>query len=218
MRRLYRSRKEKVFAGICGGLGEYLVIDPVIIRVITIILTILTFLPLLVYIIAIFIIPLKPLNEVEDSSTSSNQTNAAGNSIKNHAMSPEQKKAEKIRMGEHIRTLGILYIALNALGIIAAAIVFIIFFSIGAIAHDGDAIIASRILGIAISASLLIFSLPGVFAGFGLIKKESWARILALVLGFINLINIPFGTMLGIYTIWVLTKPETLEHFNLQSG
>jgi len=33
-RKLYRSGKNKVIAGICGGIGEYLDIDPVVIRVI----------------------------------------------------------------------------------------------------------------------------------------------------------------------------------------
>jgi hypothetical protein len=34
------------------------------------------------------------------------------------------------------------------------------------------------------------------------------------VLGIINLVNIPFGTALGIYTIWVLTNKETEALFS----
>ena len=41
-RKLYRSGKNKVIAGICGGIGEYLDIDPVVIRVIFLALTVFT--------------------------------------------------------------------------------------------------------------------------------------------------------------------------------
>ncbi|MDW2799067.1 PspC domain-containing protein [Clostridium boliviensis] len=37
-KRLYRSRKNKVLCGVCGGIGEYLVVDPVMIRLIWILL------------------------------------------------------------------------------------------------------------------------------------------------------------------------------------
>jgi hypothetical protein len=37
---------------------------------------------------------------------------------------------------------------------------------------------------------------------------KSWGRILAIVIGILALITIPFGTALGIYTLWVLA-PST---------
>lgn len=37
-KRLYRSRKEKVLSGLCGGIGEYFSVDPVIIRIIALLL------------------------------------------------------------------------------------------------------------------------------------------------------------------------------------
>jgi len=60
-KRLYRSRKNKVFAGICGGVGEYFNIDPILIRLIWVLVVIFTgFFPgVLAYIIAIFIVPEK---------------------------------------------------------------------------------------------------------------------------------------------------------------
>lgn len=58
---LYRSDTNKVFAGICGGLGEYADIDPVVIRLIwTVIVMVTGFFPgVLAYIVAIFIVPRK---------------------------------------------------------------------------------------------------------------------------------------------------------------
>lgn len=63
-KRLYRSRTNKVFAGVCGGLGEYFDIDPVVIRLLWVALTFITgIIPgILAYIIAIFIVPARPLS------------------------------------------------------------------------------------------------------------------------------------------------------------
>ena len=44
----------------------------------------------------------------------------------------------------------------------------------------------------------------GLIAGWGLYERRSWARILALVLAFLSLFHPPFGTAIGIYTLWVL--------------
>ena len=38
MRRLYRSRSNRILAGVCGGIGEYLNIDPIVIRILAIII------------------------------------------------------------------------------------------------------------------------------------------------------------------------------------
>ena len=66
VKKLYRSRKNKVIAGICGGLGEYFEIDPVIMRVIFVIIALAgAGFGLILYIILIFIIPSKPLTTAE---------------------------------------------------------------------------------------------------------------------------------------------------------
>jgi hypothetical protein len=56
------------------------------------------------------------------------------------------------------------------------------------------------VIGILISG----FAIAGVIAGWGLIKHAPWARMLAIVLGCISLVHFPFGTALGVYTLWVL--------------
>ncbi len=59
MKKIYRSKSQKIIGGVCGGLGEYLDIDPVIIRIIWFIL-LLGGVGLLAYIIAWIIIPIEP--------------------------------------------------------------------------------------------------------------------------------------------------------------
>ena len=56
-KRLYRSRKKKVIAGICGGLGDHLDIDPVILRIIFVLITIFHGIGILIYIIMWIVIP-----------------------------------------------------------------------------------------------------------------------------------------------------------------
>jgi len=58
-KRLYRSTKERMLGGVCGGLGEYFDIDPTIVRLIAVIFA-LTGTGILAYIIAWLIIPEQP--------------------------------------------------------------------------------------------------------------------------------------------------------------
>lgn len=70
MKKLYRSETDKKIAGVCGGLGEYFDVDPVIFRVIFVVLLLPGGLPgLLPYLILWFIIP------TESEITSTNATN-----------------------------------------------------------------------------------------------------------------------------------------------
>ncbi len=61
-RRLYRSQTNKVFAGVCGGLAEYLNVDATVIRIVWVLLTLLGGSGIILYIIAFFIVPEKPIN------------------------------------------------------------------------------------------------------------------------------------------------------------
>lgn len=62
MKQLFRSKTNKVIAGICGGIGEMVNIDPTIIRLLVIFATVITgLLPgIITYIVAIFIVPENP--------------------------------------------------------------------------------------------------------------------------------------------------------------
>ncbi len=60
-RRLYKSEDNRVICGVCGGVGEYLGIDPTIVRLIWALLIIFAGFGFWVYIIAAIIIPRQPL-------------------------------------------------------------------------------------------------------------------------------------------------------------
>jgi hypothetical protein len=66
------------------------------------------------------------------------------------------------------------------------------------------------VIGILILAKAAL----GFLAGWGLVQRESWARVIALVLAFISLFNIPFGTAIGVYTLWVLLPGPSQEEYD----
>ena len=59
----------------------------------------------------------------------------------------------------------------------------------------------------------------GFYAGWGLLQHERSARIVTLVLAFISMfVNIPFGTALGIYTMWVLLPRDSEREYESLVG
>jgi hypothetical protein len=119
-------------------------------------------------------------------------------------------------MESHVKVLGILHVALSSLGVLAAVIVLLVFGGLAGIVgmsdHSTDAAAAVPILGGIggiISVVILVFSLPGLIGGIGLLKLAPWSRVWMIVVSALDLLNVPFGTALGIYGLWVLTKPET---------
>ena len=124
-------------------------------------------------------------------------------------------------MTTHVKVLGVLYIALSAIGLMAALFLMLAVGTassiVGLNAEPADAAVALPIIGIAGSALvvfLLALSLPGLIVGIGLLKLASWARIAGIVLAIIHLINIPVGTALGIYALWVLLSEHGKAVFN----
>lgn len=63
IKRLYRSRNERIIAGVCGGIAEYFKIDPLIIRLLFVFVFFLNGAGVIAYLIGWFIIPEKPYEE-----------------------------------------------------------------------------------------------------------------------------------------------------------
>ena len=68
-----------------------------------------------------------------------------------------------------------------------------------------------------IGVAVLVKAAAGFLAGWGLLQRQSWARIVAVVLAFISLFNIPLGTALGIYTLWVLLPSDSEAEYSRMS-
>ena len=119
-------------------------------------------------------------------------------------------------MEKHINLLGILYIIISGFHLMAAVIVFTILFGAGIISGDDEALTILTIIASFIAIILIVTSIPGIIGGIGILKMQQWARILLIILGFLNLLAIPFGTILGVYTIWALLNEETIKLFDVR--
>jgi hypothetical protein len=126
-------------------------------------------------------------------------------------------------MQTHVKVLGVLYLVVSAFFLLVALFLLLTMGGVagivGATADPEDAAIAIPVLGIAGTALAIflgVFSLPGLATGYGLLQRKPWARILGIVLSAISLINIPFGTIVGIYGLWVLLNKETERLFEGQ--
>ena len=119
-------------------------------------------------------------------------------------------------MQTHVKVVGVAFIVFGALGILAAMAIMLVFGGaagiVGASADPEEAAFALPIIGLTgtlLSMFLFALSIPGLVTGFGLLSFKPWARILGIVLCAIQLINIPLGTLLGIYGLWVLLNSDT---------
>jgi hypothetical protein len=115
---------------------------------------------------------------------------------------------EQSELRQHVTILGWLHIALAALAILAGFGLLLLFGGIGLVQHNrGDQAIMG-VIGFCVAVFLFLISLPGLLAGYGLLKHRRWGRILAMVVGALHLASFPIGTALGVYTFLILLKPE----------
>ena len=126
-------------------------------------------------------------------------------------------------MDLHVKVLAAFHLILGVLGLMGSLMVALVFGGAAGIINmaapeDPNAWLAVPVVGLVGSVLvMLIFTLsvPGIIAGVGLLKRRPWARILTIVLSVLNLIIIPFGTLLGIYGLWVLLSRNTAPLFGM---
>jgi hypothetical protein len=126
-------------------------------------------------------------------------------------------------METHVKVLAVLYVVYGAFGLVLSVLILFAFGGVAglvglAAVNEPEALLAVPIIGAIgtmIVGFMLLMSVPRILAGFGLLGHRPWARILALVLSAIGLVNIPFGTVLGTYGLWVLLTRATGPLFGI---
>ncbi len=121
----------------------------------------------------------------------------------------------------HVNIVAWLHIVLSALGLIVTVFVLLVFVVIGlllAAADDAAAMGIFAVIATIVGGFLFLVSVPGLIGGIGLLKRQDWARILVLILSVLQLFNIPFGTAVGVYSLWALTREETQALFGETRG
>jgi hypothetical protein len=111
-------------------------------------------------------------------------------------------------MATHVRILGILHIVFGVMGLLFALVLLLIFGGVAGVVRMSDqgpdAQVAVPILaaiGTFVFFVLLILSLPGIIAGIGLLQFRPWARILTIVLSALELMSVPFGTAIDLWSL-----------------
>ena len=114
-------------------------------------------------------------------------------------------------MATHIRILGWLYLVFGVLGLLGAVAVLVAGAGSGILASMDSVAAGAIVGGVTVFATIVIvvFALPSLLTGWGLLQRKSWSRVLAIVVGVISLVNFPFGTALGAYTLWAMFQDGT---------
>ena len=76
-RKLYRTRKDRMIAGVCGGLSAYFGIDPTLVRLLFVIGALMGGPGILAYLIMMIVVPEEPLGEIRDAPPSDTETKAS---------------------------------------------------------------------------------------------------------------------------------------------
>ena len=110
------------------------------------------------------------------------------------------------RVSGNLRTLAILWIVYSAFRVLPG----LFLHSLGTYGfpfmNDGPYMVGDVVHSVfrLVGGAFIVTGVAGLIAAWGLLERQSWARILAIVLAFISLVHIPFGTAIGAYTLWVL--------------
>jgi hypothetical protein len=127
-------------------------------------------------------------------------------------------------MDTHLKVLGVLQIAMGCLSLCAAIVIlFVLLGGVGALGFSGDpdaqaALPLVGFVGTSIVTLLVVLSLPGIVTGIGLLRRRPWARIIGIVLSVLSLMAIPFGTIVGVYGLWVLFSKDTERLFEVPAA
>ena len=116
------------------------------------------------------------------------------------------------RIAGHVRLLGIFWLAISAFRLLPGlALVSIFRYGFPFYTSGVPGFVHGLMRGL--GGLLLAGAVLGIVAGWGLLERQPWARMLAIVLGCFSLLDMPFGTALGIYTLWVLLPARSEEEY-----
>lgn len=118
-------------------------------------------------------------------------------------------------MKKHVTVVGAIHIGFGLLGLIGAlAAFFALRFAKGVVGGDEIPTMVLSFLSISVPLLIGFMSTLGLVGGIGLLSFQSWARYLVVVVAALGCLNIPIGTLKGVYSLWVLLQDDTIKLFN----
>jgi hypothetical protein len=126
----------------------------------------------------------------------------------------EVKITEEVKMKKHVTIVGVIHIAFGVLGLIGAMTVFFaLHFAKGFVSNEEVPAMVLTIIGISLPLLIGFMSTLGLVGGIGLMGYKNWARYLVIIVAALGCLNIPIGTLKGVYSLWVLMQDETIKLF-----
>lgn len=113
MKKLYKSREQKMLGGVCGGIAEYFEVDPVLVRIVFIALTLLHGGGLLAYIIGLIIIPVAPTRvsaETQESHTAQPSAPDYAHQQTSQTTEPRSPKQAQLIGGVMLTAIGLIFL------------------------------------------------------------------------------------------------------------
>lgn len=118
------------------------------------------------------------------------------------------------KMNKHVTVVGAINIAFGVLGILGAIVLFVCFDFVENLVTDDDvATMVMQIIKVIVPILLFVYSCIKLVGGIGLLSYKFWARYVVIVLSALSCLNIPVGTLIGVYSLWVLLQDDTLKLF-----
>ncbi len=117
-------------------------------------------------------------------------------------------------MKKHVTVVGAIQIGFGVLGLIAAvAVFFALSFAKGQVGDDNTVQMVLGFLSASLPLLIGFMSTLGLVGGIGLLNYMPWARYLVIVVAALGCLNIPIGTLKGVYSLWVLLQDDTIKLF-----
>jgi len=118
----------------------------------------------------------------------------------------------------HVKILGWLHLVFGALGLLSAFAIMGGSVIGGMFTGSLTGMIGVGMVGTFAAILVAAYAIPGLLAGYGLLRFAPWARILTIVLAVFELIRFPFGTCLGVYSLWVLLTADGAALFRSRAS
>lgn len=121
---------------------------------------------------------------------------------------------EDSKMKKHVAVVGAIQIGFSILGLILAVVIFFIMrFAQSQVGGDETGEMVLGFLSVSLPILFGFMSTLGLVGGIGLLAYKPWARYIVMVVAAIGCLNIPIGTLKGVYSLWVLLQDETIKLF-----
>jgi len=120
---------------------------------------------------------------------------------------------EENKMKKHVTVAAILQVVFGVFNVFGAIAIAFAFGFVDQFVDDPTAIKILDIVSIPLMTMLGLIGAAMILGAIGLLSCKNWGKVLSLIMAALGMLNIPIGTLKGVYIIWVLVQPETTALF-----